>query len=94
MEIKLSDRLKQRDQIEIRAAGEGAIALNLNDENYYSLDSIAYTIYQQLISGSTVNQIITHLTDEFEVSQEELKKDILELAQELVDSQFLEVVSD
>lgn len=94
MKLKLSNFLKEKNKIEMRETPDGAIALNLNNESYYTLDESAYLIYQELISQQTIAEAITKLLDQLDVDQATLEADVLELAEELINQQFLEVVLD
>ena len=90
IEISLKSCLRPREGVEIRPLNGQAIALNMNNENYYSFDDVSYQIYQQLITSKNIEEAVSNLELEFEASKETLTQDTLELATQLVQEDFLQ----
>jgi hypothetical protein len=52
-------------------------------ESIYSLNEVAVRIWELIDGNRSVEQIRDEMVDEFEVSSEELEKDLVELLQQL-----------
>ncbi len=83
MSIKLSSKVTAIPGTHITEINQSAVALNLNNENYYGLNSTAFQMYQALITSNNIEQALAMLKDNFLIPEEELKSDLLELIKEL-----------
>lgn len=72
----------------VAAIPVGATALQLN--GMILLNDVSRVIWECLSKGSTVDQMVTAVTDQFEVSQQEAKEDVLEFLDKLRQTQLLD----
>ena len=72
----------------VTAIPVGATALQLN--GMILLNDVSRVIWECLSKGSTVDQMVTAVTDQFEVSQQEAKEDVLEFLDKLRQTQLLD----
>ena len=63
-------------------AGE-AVVLNLETGKYYGLDEVGARMWTLLIEKKQVEAVYHKLVEEFEVSKEQLRQDLLNLANDL-----------
>lgn len=70
--------------------GEAAI-LNLETELYHSLDEIGSRMWRYLGRGNAIVKVVNSLLDEFEVSEDKLKTDVINLAETLVKAGLLHI---
>ena len=59
--------------------------LDLEGESYFALNEVGTRIWQ-LLHGQTVAEIFNNLSDEYDVSREQLESDVGELLDKLVDA--------
>lgn len=78
---KTSFRLAQ-DVLVQKVANEMVI-LNPSDGQYYGLDEIGTQIVQRLLAGDDIQSIIRKLTEEYDVGQDQLERDIQALISKL-----------
>jgi len=83
--MKLTDTLTPPLQVMARQVGDETVILNLASGTYFGLDPVGTRIWQLLSEGQTLAQVCETLLDEFEVGREDLERDVLALAQSLVD---------
>ena len=72
----------------VAAIPVGATALKLN--GMVILNDVSRVIWECLAQGSTVDAIVSALTEQFEVEQEEAKADVLDFLDKLREAQLLE----
>jgi hypothetical protein len=68
-----------------------AVLLNLADGKYYGLDGVGTRIWELLSESGRLDQTYQTLLQEFDVSPEQLQKDLLQLVEELVSRGLLNV---
>ena len=87
--MKLSGEFVVRQVVDtIVAVPVGETALRLN--GMIMLNEVSKTIWEQLEQGAELAQIVSAVTDAFEVSAEEAQADILEFCDKLRKMQLLE----
>ena len=65
---------------------EECVLLDLKSESYFGLDQVGTRIWQLLKDGSDLQSIFDTLLTEYEVEEEELKKDLQEHLTQLVEA--------
>ena len=68
-----------------KAAGE-TVVLNLDNEEYYSLDDVGARAWELMETGITFAEAIATLLDEYEVEGDLLRADLTALVGDLVES--------
>ena len=71
-------------------AGESVI-LNLKSECYFGLDQMGTLMWNAVTKAESIQAAYEELLAEYEVGEDELKKDLTELVCKLVDQGLLEV---
>ena len=78
------------DQVSSELAGESVI-LNLKTGLYFGLNEVGAKIWEQIQSPKTFQEICNAIIAEYEVSEEECKKDVEELLDEMITAQLVNV---
>lgn len=73
----------------IRGVGNEQVLLNLDNGQYFSLDEVGARILDLLQQLDNLETVIQELSKEYDVSKEELVKDIDEIVGQLVDSKLV-----
>jgi hypothetical protein len=81
--MTLSDRVEIPPQVMTRTVGEEVVMLDLAGGTYFGLDPIGARIWELMADGKTLGEIRDQMLAEYEVTPEELERDILRLADEL-----------
>ena len=67
-----------------RQVGDETVILDLGSGTYYGLDLVGQRIWLLMGEGKTLADICERLLEEYEISREELTRDVLALAQKLL----------
>jgi PqqD family protein of HPr-rel-A system len=67
----------------------GMALLDQSSGEYYTLNPTAAVIVRALLDGTTTDQAVTALTDQYDVSAEQVEEDISRILQELRDARLL-----
>jgi Coenzyme PQQ synthesis protein D (PqqD) len=79
------------DQISTTMAGESVI-LNHKKGEYYTLNEVGSTIWDQLkIGPKSLEELITTVLDEYEITPEECQKDLKGIINELLEEKLIEI---
>ena len=65
---------------------EETVLLDLKSESYFGLDDVGTRIWQLLKDGKNLQSVFNTLLAEYEVGEEELKKDLQEHITQLTDA--------
>lgn len=68
-----------KDTVVYRIIAGEAVMLNLENGYYYSLDEIGTKIWKALDNGESIDEILGELIDEYQVSDKQLKSDVIKL---------------
>jgi hypothetical protein len=91
--MKLSDSAKIPVQVMARDLGNDVVILDLASGTYFGLDTVGARIWNYMGEGKTLTEICDKLTEEFDVSREQLERDILNLAEDLETKRLITVAS-
>lgn len=69
-----------------------AVILNLATGCYFGLDQMGYSIWKTLVESPSISAAQESLLQEYDVSAEQLHRDVHELVAKLIEHQLLEVV--
>jgi hypothetical protein len=83
--MNLSDKVSIPPQVMARTVGNETVILDLASGTYFGLDPVGARIWELMGEGKTLAQVCGQMLEEYEVSREELERDMLRLAQELSD---------
>jgi hypothetical protein len=82
--MKLSERVKVSPEVIARQVGEENVMLDLAKGAYYGLDPVGARIWQLLEEGKALEEVCDAIMVEYEVSREDIERDLLALVDNLV----------
>ena len=91
--LSFSDHVEMPKHVLMRVLENEAVLLNLETECYYGLDETGTRMWQVLTTAPSINSAYTELLTEFEVGAEQLRRDLSELLEKLVDKGLLRIRS-
>lgn len=71
-----------------------AVMLDLGSERYYGLDEVGARIWQLLEEHHDVETVITQMLAEYEVDEEQLRRDLAQLIDNLADAGLVTIEDD
>ena len=74
------------------ALGDETVILGMRDGVYYGLDAVGARVWALVASPRRVSELVTVITEEFEVSSERCERDVLALLEELAGRQLVREV--
>ena len=75
--------MKPRQGVIAKMVGSEMVLLDYDRGIYYGLNPVGARVWQLLSDGSTVEQVIDRLTDEYDVARAALEADVTALLREL-----------
>jgi Coenzyme PQQ synthesis protein D (PqqD) len=78
-------------EVRARMVGEELVLLHLESGIYFGLDPVGARAWQLIEGGKSLSQACDAMIEEYDVSREVLKQDVLALARDLVDKNLLSV---
>jgi hypothetical protein len=83
--MNLTDKITIRTQVMARTVGDETVILDLASGTYYGLDPVGARIWQLMAEGKALDQVCETMLDEYDVTREDLERDVLALVQTLLD---------
>lgn len=80
------------DDVLFTSMGEDAVLLHVNRGDYYSLNKVGARLWVLTDGKKSITDLAVIITKEFDISQEEAEKDILEMAAQLEKEGLVKVV--
>jgi len=81
--VTLTARVTPNEGVMFQQLQEEAVLLNLDSGLYFGLDPVGTRIWNLLANGQSLPQIVSTITAEYEVDDEQCKTDLLRLLGEL-----------
>jgi hypothetical protein len=81
-----------KSDVLVRRMGQEAVLLNLKTETYYMLNSTGIRMWELLSNGSSVDDTVSTLSAEYQVSPDTLRADLTELIQQLNAAQLIDIL--
>jgi Coenzyme PQQ synthesis protein D (PqqD) len=91
MSMELTAQVRLAKDVLIQKVGDDAILLNLNTENYFSLDEIGTRMINTLQESDSVKQAVQKLVEIYEVEESKLTSDAIRLVEECEQYGLLQV---
>jgi len=82
--MTLTDRVNVSSQAVTRQVGDETVILHLGSGTYFGLDAVGGRIWQLMGEGKSLNEICDVVLDEYEVSREDIERDIAALTKDLL----------
>ena len=89
--MNLSDKGTIPPQVMARKVGDENVILVLASGTYYGLDTVGTRIWQLIALGQTLEQVCEVMLAEYDVTREDIERDVLALVETLMKSQLLRV---
>ena len=93
MSIELTARVRLAKDVLIQKVGDDAILLNLNTENYFSLDEVGTRIVTTLEESDSLKQAVSKLVEIYEVDEIKLTSDAIRLVEECEQNGLLQITA-
>ncbi len=87
--MKLSDKVTIPAQVMARQVGEETVILDLVGGSYFGLDPVGARIWQLMAEGKTLAEVCEAMLSLYEVSREDIERDVLGLAKDLSEKQLI-----
>lgn len=84
--ISLQQKVTLSKEVLSQEVDEESVLLDMKSESYFGLDEVGTRIWQLLKNGSDLQNVFEILLAEYEVGEDELKKDLQEHIAQLVDA--------
>ena len=85
-----TERLQMPSNVLFRELEGECVLLNLDTESYFGLDDVGTRMWLALTQADSINAALAALQQEFEVEPDRLRRDLEELAVELLEQGLLE----
>jgi Coenzyme PQQ synthesis protein D (PqqD) len=89
--LSFADRASVPKHVLVRFLDKESVLLNLETERYFGLDETGTRMWQLVTSAPAIDAAYQQLLDEFDVTAERLRSNLLELLDRLVENGLLNV---
>jgi hypothetical protein len=87
--MNLTDKPTIPAQVMARQVGDETVILDLGSGTYFGLDPVGARIWQLIGERMTLGEICDTMLDEYDVSREQLERDVLDLADKLLEQKLI-----
>jgi|SRR5215216_2457418 len=91
MTISFSARVLVPSDILISQVGGESVILNLKSEHYFGLDQVGTDMWAAITSSESIQAAYEKLLSEYDVDREQLKLDLTDLIEKLVEHGLVEI---
>ena len=92
--LTLDARLSIPPNVISSKVAQTSVLLNTRTKKYYALDEVGMRFWELLKGGSRLAEIYESILREYAVAPEELKKDLLELIEHLLETGLVELAQE
>jgi coenzyme PQQ synthesis protein D (PqqD) len=85
MPLSFSTRITPLPEVMCRTVGDEAVILNMKKQTYFGLDPIGARMWTVLNESGSIQTALESLLKEYEVSEPQLRKDLEEFVEKLVE---------
>ncbi len=94
LRMELPKEIRPAKDVVTSAVGEEVFLLHMHSERYYSLKGVGKRFWEEINRSHLMADVMKTLLDEYDVTEEVLKRDLLEFYEQLLDSELLEKSGD
>ena len=87
--MNLTDKVILPAQVMARQVGDETVILDLTSGTYYGLDPVGARIWQLMADGQTLMQVCEVMLAEYDVTREDIERDVLALVQTLLERKLV-----
>lgn len=91
MAIDFSKRVVVPDTVIIRRLDDESVILDLATESYFGLDDVGATMWATVVAADSIEAACAVLLNEYEVEPEQLRADLADFLEQLVEKGLLEL---
>jgi hypothetical protein len=91
--IGLAGRAAAADEVHYRQFDDELVLLDLSGGHYFALNSVGARMWHSLVAGKSPAEVAVELAGEYDVALEQLTRDCVALADELVERGLLKRAS-
>ena len=91
MPISFEQRVSLPSEVLISNVSGESVILNLNSERYFGLDEVGTRMLSVLTTSDSIQTAYQTLVDEYDVENEVLREDLINLVHQLVEQGLLEI---
>ena len=84
--------IKRNNEVFASQIDDEVVMMNIQSGKYYGIDTIGSRIWDLINEKIQVQQVIDQLLEEYDVSEEQCKNDVLEFLDELNGNKLVEVL--
>ncbi len=81
--VKLDEKVKIPEEVVFQKVGDETVLLNLQTGTYFGLDTVGTRVWELVAEKGTLAGIVESMLEDYEVTPEDLQRDILRLVKEL-----------
>ena len=82
-ELTLAARVAPREGVLFQQLQDEAVLLNLDSGQYFGLDEVGTRIWNLVVEGNALPQVVSDIVEEYEVDSDRCEADLLKLLQDL-----------
>lgn len=90
--MKLSEKARISQDVLARKVDEETVMLDLANGTYFGLDPVGTRIWELLGEGKTLAEICDVMRGEYDVSREDIERDVINLVGELVNRGLVNLI--
>jgi hypothetical protein len=90
--VELGSRVAVPRHVLVRTLDKESVLLNLETERYFGLDEVGTRMWQVLTTSPSVEEAYRRLLDEYDVEGGQLRENLLELLDQLLNNGLLHVL--
>jgi len=94
MKFQTTDRFNISEEVLSQEVNGETVLLDLEGEAYFGLNEVGTRIWQLLQAEPTVVETLNTLSDEYDVSREQLENDVGDLLDKLADAGLIKLRSN
>lgn len=83
--------IKRNKEVFASEIDEEVVMMNVDTGRYYGMDTVGSRIWELVAEEIQVKDVIETLMEEYDVSEEQCKKDVLEFLNELYENKLIQV---
>ncbi len=89
--MAFSDRVSVPAHVLVQELAGESVLLDLNSEQYFGLDDVGTRMWKALASGQSIQAACESLRSEYDVEPDQLRQDLQQLVDQLVEHGLLEI---
>lgn len=92
MSLSFESRVRPSEAALFQDLDGEAVVLGFETEKYYGLNNVGTRMWTVLVESPSIEDAYRKLLSEYDVDESELRRDLLELAEKLVEAKLIRVV--